>query len=155
VTHAVFLAGAGGDKAVAEAYARKALDIDNDDARSWLTLALLLESLPKPNFRSGRGIPQSRRARPKGRTLFGAAYCLAEFLVHRGEETAAQEAMTAWFGGEMPCYCCAVLEGDIAARSGNSVNASRAYRGALELRKDGIQALTGLSRCVNARKAKN
>ena len=41
---------------------------------------------------------------------------LAEFLVHRGDEAAAQEAMTKWFAGEAPCYCCAVLEGDIAAR---------------------------------------
>lgn len=30
----------------------------------------------------------------------------------------------------------------------NPENASRAYRGALKLREDGIQALTGLSRCV-------
>ena len=74
---------------------------------------------------------------------------LAEFLVHRGEETAAQETMAKWFADDKPCYCCAVLEGDIAARSGNPENASRAYRSALELRGDGIHALTGLSRFVD------
>jgi tetratricopeptide (TPR) repeat protein len=56
--------------------------------------------------------------------------------------------MTNWFAGEKPCYCCAVLEGDIAARSGNADSASRAYRSVLELREDGIHALTGLSRFV-------
>lgn len=146
-THAVFLASAGGDKAIAEAYARKALDNDSDDARSWLTLALLLRSLPK---RTSEAEEAFRKAAELGQKdgFCSALHMLAEFLVHRGEETAAQEAMTAWFAGDMPCYCCAVLEGDIAARTGNPENASRAYRGALELRKDGIQALTGLSRCV-------
>jgi tetratricopeptide (TPR) repeat protein len=37
----------------------------------------------------------------------------------------------------------------MAARSGNAEGASRAYRGALELRKDGVHALTGLSRLVD------
>jgi tetratricopeptide (TPR) repeat protein len=46
-------------------------------------------------------------------------------------------------------YCCAVLEGDIAARSGDAESACRAYRNALELRQDGVHALTGLSRFVD------
>jgi tetratricopeptide (TPR) repeat protein len=145
-THAVFLASAAGDKTVAEAYARKALDIA-DDARGWLTLAVLLRSMPK---RTSEAEDAFRKAAALAREdgFCSAVHLLAEFLVHRGEETAAQEAMTTWFAGDMPCYCCAVLEGDIAARDGNSESASRAYRGALELRKNGIQALTGLSRCV-------
>jgi tetratricopeptide (TPR) repeat protein len=57
--------------------------------------------------------------------------------------------MAKWFAGDKPCYCCAVLEGDIAARSGNADSASRAYRCALEQRGDGVHALTGLSRFVH------
>jgi tetratricopeptide (TPR) repeat protein len=145
-THAVFLASAAGDKTVAESYAREALDIV-DDARGWLTLAVLLRSSPKRTTEAEEAFRKAAAlARKDG--FCSAVHLLAEFLVHRGEEVAAQEAMTTWFAGEMPCYCCAVLEGDIAARSGNAQSASRAFRGALELRKDGVQALTGLSRFV-------
>jgi tetratricopeptide (TPR) repeat protein len=145
-THAVFLASAAGDKTVAESYAREALDIV-DDARGWLTLAVLLRSSPKRTTEAEEAFRKAAALAQKD-GFCSAVHLLAEFLVHRGEEAAAQEAMTTWFADSMPCYCCAVLEGDIAARSGNAESASRAFRGALELRKDGVQALTGLSRFV-------
>jgi tetratricopeptide (TPR) repeat protein len=146
-TNAGFLASAAGDKALAEAYARKALDIV-DDARGWLTLAVLLQSQPKRSSEAEDAFRKAVSLAQKDR-FCSPVRLLAEFLVHQGEETAAQNEISKWFAGETPCYCCAVLEGDIAARSGNADSASRAYRSALELREDGIHALTGLSRFVD------
>ena len=145
--YASMLAKAAGDRSLAETYVRKALDIV-EDTRGWLALAILLQSQPKRDsetedaFRKAVALAQELESCSSVRSL-------AEFLVHRGEEAAAQEAMAKWFAGEKPCYCCAVLEGDIAARSGNADGASRAYRSALEQRNEGIHALTGLSRFVD------
>jgi tetratricopeptide (TPR) repeat protein len=146
-TNAGFLASAAGDKTVAEAYARQALNII-DDARGWLNLAVLLRSQPKRASEAEGAFRKAIALAQKDR-FCSPVRLFAEFLVHRGEEAVAQEAMTKWFAGDKPCYCCAVLEGDIAARGGNTDGASRAYRSALEIREDGIHALTGLSRFVD------
>jgi tetratricopeptide (TPR) repeat protein len=147
--YASMLAKAAGDSSLAETYVRKALDIV-EDTRGWLALAVLLQSQPK---RDSETEDAFRKAVTLAHELesCSSVRSLAEFLVHRGEEAAAQEAMAKWFAGEKPCYCCAVLEGDIAARNGNAAGASRAYRSALEERNDGIHALTGLSRFVHRR----
>jgi tetratricopeptide (TPR) repeat protein len=146
-TNAGLLASAAGDKTLAEKYVRKALDLV-DDAQGWLTLAGLLRSQPKRASEAEDALRKAVERAQETRFCSPVRY-LAEFLVHRGDEAAAQEAMTKWFAEEAPCYCCAVLEGDIAARNGNAEGASRAYRNALELRQDGIHALTGLSRFVD------
>jgi tetratricopeptide (TPR) repeat protein len=145
--YASLLAKAADDKSVAETYVRKALDIV-EDTRGWLTLAILLQSQPKRDSETEDAL---RKAVALAHQLgsCSSVRSLAEFLVHRGEEAVAQEAIAKWFAGEKPCYCCAVLEGDIAARSGNADSASRAYRCALEQRGDGVHALTGLSRFVH------
>lgn len=146
-TNASFLASAAGDKTLAEVYARKAIDIVGD-ARGWLTLAVLLQAEPKRSSEAEDAFRKAVTLAQKDR-FCSPVRLLAEFLVHRGEETAAQEEISRWFAGDTHCYCCFVLEGDIAARSGNSDSASRAYRSALEQREDGIHALTGLSRFVD------
>lgn len=146
-TNAGFLASAAGDRTLGETYVRKALQLV-DDSQGWLTLAVFLKSQPK---RAAEIEEALRRAVERAREshFCSPVHYLADFLVHRGDEAAAQEAMSKWFAGETPCYCCAVLEGDIAARNGNAKGASQAYRNALELREDGIHALTGLSRFVD------
>lgn len=145
--YASMLAKAAGDGSLAETYVRKALDIA-EDTRGWLALAILLQSQPKRDSETEEAF---RKAVSLADELdsCSSVRSLAEFLVHRGEEAAAQEAMAKWFAGQKPCYCCAVLEGDIAARSGNADGACRAYRSALEERDNGIHALTGLSRFVD------
>lgn len=145
--YASLLAKAADNTSMAETYVRKALDIV-EDTRGWLTLAILLQSQPKRDSETEDAL---RKAVALAHELgsCSSVKSLAEFLVHRGEEAAAQEAMAKWFAGDKPCYCCAVLEGDIAARSGNADSASRAYRCALEQRGDGVHALTGLSRFVH------
>lgn len=144
--YASMLAKAVDDKSLAESYVRKAIDIF-EDTRGWMTLAILLQSQPKRDIEAEEAF---RKAVALAQELgsCSSVRSLAEFLVHRGEEAAAQEAMINWFAGEKPCYCCAVLEGDIAALNGQAETASRAYRNALELREDGVHALTGLSRFV-------
>jgi tetratricopeptide (TPR) repeat protein len=144
--HASLLANAGADKRLAETYARKAIEIA-DDAQAWLTLAILLRSQPKRASEAEEAFRKAVALAQEDRFCSPVRF-LAEFLIHKGEETAAQAAMADWFAGEKPCYCCAVLDGDIAARNGNANGASLAYRGALDLREDGIDALTGLSRFV-------
>lgn len=141
------IANAAGDKVLAETYVRKALELV-DDAQGWLTLAVLLKSQPKRAAETEDALRKAVERARESRFCSPVRY-LAEFLVHRGDEAAAQEAMTKWFAEETPCYCCAVLEGDIAARNGNAEGANQAYRNALKLRKDGIHALTGLSRFVD------
>jgi tetratricopeptide (TPR) repeat protein len=145
--YASMLARSADDKSLAEIYVRKALDIF-EDTRGWITLAILLQSQPKRDLEAEAAF---RKAVSLAHELesCSSVRSLAEFLVHRGEEAAAQEAMISWFAGEKPCYCCAVLEGDIAALKGQAESASRAYRSALDLRQDGIHALTGLSRFVD------
>jgi tetratricopeptide (TPR) repeat protein len=145
--YASMLAKAAGDMSLAETYVRKALDIV-EDTRGWLALAILLQSQPKRDSETEDAFRKAV-ALAQGLESCSSVRSLAEFLVHRGEEAVAQDAMAKWFAGEKPCYCCAVLEGDIAARSGNADRASRAYRSALEERNDGVHALTGLSRFVD------
>jgi tetratricopeptide (TPR) repeat protein len=146
-TDAGFLAMSAGDKALAETNFRKAIDL-KEDAQGWLALGVLFQTQPK---RAGDAESAFRKAVELAQeTRFcSPVRLLAEFLVHQGDEAAAHEAMAKWFNGEQPCYCCTVLEGDIAARSGNSEGAMNAYRNALELRQEGIHALTGLSRFVD------
>lgn len=145
--YASLIAKAADNKSLAETYVRKALEMV-EDTRGWLTLAILLQSQPKRDSETENAF---RKAVALAHDLDSCSSLrfLAEFLVHRGEEVAAQEAMAKWFAGQKPCYCCAVLEGDIAARNGNADGACRAYRSALEERDDGIHALTGLSRFVH------
>jgi tetratricopeptide (TPR) repeat protein len=141
------LAKAAGDRSLAETYVRKALDIV-DESRGWLTLAALLQSQPKRDSETEDAIRKAVALAPQLDSC-SSVRSLAEFLVHRGDESAAQEIMVKWFEDKKLCYCCAVLEGDIAARNGDAGEASRAYRGALEQRSNGIHALTGLSRFVD------
>ncbi|MGJ4927157.1 tetratricopeptide repeat protein [Bradyrhizobium sp. HKCCYLS2038] len=145
--YASLLAKAADDKTLSEVYVRKALTIE-DHVRGWIMLAVLLQSQPKRSAEAEEAFREAVSVARKGRDCSAVRF-LAEYLVHRGEETAAQEAIAKWFAGESPCYCCAVLEGDIAARNGDAENASRAYRSALGERDDGIEALTGLSRFVD------
>lgn len=145
--NAGFLAIAANDTLLAETNFRKALDLI-EDSRGWLALAMLLQQQPK------RGAEAEEALRKAVALAQDSGFCspvrfLAELLVHRGDEAAAQSVISKWFDGETPCYCCAVLEGDIAARGGDADGARRAYRGALELRQNGIHALTGLSRFVD------
>jgi tetratricopeptide (TPR) repeat protein len=144
--NAGLLAGAAGDGTLAEANFRKALDV-SEDTRGWMALALFLRSQPKRSGEAETALRKAIALAQKTRDC-SPVRLLAELLVHRGEETAAQNEITAWFNGEAPCYCCSVLEGDIAARGGNAEGANRAYRSALALRENGIHALTGLSRFV-------
>jgi tetratricopeptide (TPR) repeat protein len=145
--NAGFLAMAAGDSTLAETNFRRALELV-EDAHGWLALGGLLQATPKraaeaeSAFRKAVEFAQEER-------FCSPVRALAEFLVHRGEEAVAHETIAKWFDGTAPCYCCAVLEGDIAARSGNTDGARNAYRSALELREDGVHALTGLSRFVD------
>jgi tetratricopeptide (TPR) repeat protein len=142
-TSAGLLASAAGDKTLAETYVKQALDLA-DDVEGWLALAGILRSQPKRAAEAEQALRKAVSLAQKSR-FCSPVRLLADFLIHRGDESGAQEAITKWFDGQKSCYCCAVLEGDIAARSGNSENASRAYRSALEVRENGIDALTGLS----------
>lgn len=146
-THAGFLATAAGDKVLAEDNFRKAIDIV-EDPQGWLALAGLLQSQPKRVTEAEAALRRAVALAQESR-FCSPVRLLAEFLVHRGDEAAAHEAIATWFKDEEPCYCCAVLEGDMAARGGNAEAARNAYRNALQLRSEGIHALTGLSRFVD------
>jgi tetratricopeptide (TPR) repeat protein len=145
--NASLLADAAGDRTLAELYVRKALELA-DDGRGWLTLAIILSSQPKRAAEAEDAFRKAVALSKKDRVCSPVRF-LADFLVHRGEDGAAREAIAEWFADERPCYCCTVLEGDIAARNGDDDSASRAYRRALEQRSDGIHALTGLSNFVS------
>ena len=145
--NASLLADAADDRTLAEVYVRKAIELA-DNARGWITLAILLSSQPKRAAETEDAFQKAVALSQKDRLCSAVRY-FAEFLVHRGEDAAAREAIAKWFADERPCYCCTVLEGDIAARNGDDDSASRAYRSALERRSDGIHALTGLSNFVS------
>jgi tetratricopeptide (TPR) repeat protein len=79
---------------------------------------------------------------------------LAELLVHNGDDTAAKLVLKDALERNSECYCCNVVQGEMAGRHGDNEGARRCFKTALDLNAEGINALTGLARHSSRDEAK-
>ena len=141
-----------GAKQQAEASIRSAIELDGNVV-ALLELGRLLQNQPSRMLEAEEAF---RRvvADSEGMHVCGPSKELAELLVHRGEDEAATAVLKKALEENEECYCCTVAQAEIAARSGDNESARTWYEAAIEIREDGIQALTGLSRIVERDEAK-
>ena len=77
----------------------------------------------------------------------------AEFLVHKGDDTAASEVLKEKLEQRADCLCSLVLQGQICTRQRDLEGAKNSFEAALELKDDAIAALTGLAAVVDKARA--
>jgi tetratricopeptide (TPR) repeat protein len=131
----------------AEASLRKAIDIEGG-AFAWLNFGAFLQGQPKRIAEAEAALRQAVALSDQKRFCTPARF-LADLLVHKGEDEEARGVIGALLEKNARCYCCTVIQGDIAARGGNLDVARKAFREALAIDENGIDALTGLSRIVD------
>jgi tetratricopeptide (TPR) repeat protein len=131
----------------AEAATRSALDL-SESPGAWLQLGRILEEQP---LRMTEAESAFRKAVEQSEGAFrcGPSKELAELLVHAGDDEAARKVLIDAIESNSDCYCCRIVQAEIATRVGDSDGARRWYESALDIRDDGVEALTGLSRFVS------
>lgn len=78
---------------------------------------------------------------------------LAEHLIHRGDDEAANTVLDAAILANDRCSCCYVLRGDLRRRTGQLQSAEAQYREAILIDGDDVGALTGLAHVVGKTEA--
>jgi tetratricopeptide (TPR) repeat protein len=141
-----FIHQLAGDVAKAEAATRSALDL-SESVSGWLQLGRILEQQP-PRMADAEAAFRKAVDRSEGPFRCGPLKELAELLVHAGDDEGAKRVLVDALESNADCYCCRIVQAEIAARVGNRDAAEKSYQSALDIQEDGVEALTGLSRFV-------
>lgn len=78
---------------------------------------------------------------------------LAEHLIHRGDDDAADDVLQAAVIVNDRCSCCRVLRGELCRRTGQLQSAEELYRQALAIDQNDVGALAGLAHVVGKTEA--
>jgi tetratricopeptide (TPR) repeat protein len=122
-------------------------------APAWLELGRMLALEPTRTADAERALRKAIEL-SEGPYVCAPSRQLAELLVHAGKDDAARAVLQSALEKNKQCYCCTVAQAEIAARHGHDDLARKWYETALEIDHQGIQALTGLARCVNEQEAR-
>ncbi|MER9491558.1 tetratricopeptide repeat protein [Mesorhizobium sp. M0320] len=134
------------ETAFRSAFARK------DGEYGYVALARLLEANVS---RQAEVEPLLRQA---VQTISGRGRCapmrqLAEFLIHKGDDGAAEQVLRDAVLVNDRCSCCYVLQGDLARGRSQFQEAEERYRRALAVDDEDVNALTGLAQLVDKSEA--
>lgn len=137
--------------AAEETYRRAIASSQDDDGRAWLLLGQLLAQ--KSN-RAEEAEHALRKAIEKGQGEHcGPLKDLAELLVHRGEDSRADQLVADALSVNDRCYCSLLLRSEIAIRKQDLAAARVLLNRAIKIDPKGIHALTALARISESNEA--